>query len=151
MILAALLWLALADTIPNAPSGLVATAAYTGCVCVVPAKFNTGAPDDVVPCVGEVGPFVWFIKSEIGWHDGEACSSVGWDVIRGVLGDWPTSRASCLVDESWKCAWFASDPMPGVGFYYLVRGHNVCGTGSWGFQGNAMQGVERTNVACPTP
>jgi len=138
--------------VPSPPTGLVATPVYDKCVCIVAAKPNTNTPDSVVSCVGEVGPIVWHVKNEIGWHDGEACESMAWDVIRGIIGDWPVSRGTCLVDESWKCWWAASDPLPDVGFWFLVRGHNVCGTGSWGFQANSDgSGVERTNVYCPMP
>jgi len=115
------------------------------CTCTVPAKPNTGAADDVVACVGEIGP-IYVTREFIGWGDGEAQSAVRWDVIQGVIGDWPASRATCLPVT---IPWYAktlSEPLPGVGFYFVVRGKNRCGVGTYG---NDSSGVERVNVACP--
>jgi hypothetical protein len=40
------------------------------------------------------------------------------------------------------------DPPPALGeaFYYVVRGKNACGVGSYGF---ASSGDERTSFVCP--
>jgi hypothetical protein len=40
----------------------------------------------------------------------------------------------------------AAVPAAGTGVYYMVRGRNVCGIGSWG---QNSQGTERTSGACP--
>jgi hypothetical protein len=38
------------------------------------------------------------------------------------------------------------EPAPGEGYYYLVRGENGCGAGSWGHD---KQGAWRLTSACP--
>ena len=40
----------------------------------------------------------------------------------------------------------ATVPPPGQGLFYLIRGTNVCGVGSYGEDG---QGGERTSNSCP--
>jgi hypothetical protein len=37
-------------------------------------------------------------------------------------------------------------PDPGTGFWYVVRGRNVCGTGTWGA---GSDGAPRGSTACP--
>ena len=40
----------------------------------------------------------------------------------------------------------AQTPGPAAGFYYLVRGRNVCGDGTYG---RASDGTSRASAACP--
>ncbi|HKQ60540.1 MAG TPA: LamG-like jellyroll fold domain-containing protein [Candidatus Polarisedimenticolaceae bacterium] len=51
------------------------------------------------------------------------------------------------IDAAWTAPW-ASDlatPAPGHGFWYIFRGRNSCGTGTYGF---ASTGAERLCTAC---
>ena len=40
----------------------------------------------------------------------------------------------------------ATEPDPGLGFYYLLRATNVCGTSIWGF---SSTDDERISFVCP--
>jgi hypothetical protein len=73
------------------------------------------------------------------------------DVMRGTLGAFPVVAGSvdhvCLVDNTAGPS--ASDiATPGAdsGIYYLVRGQNGCGGGTYGYSSAA---VERTTTVCP--
>jgi len=124
---------------------LIALLLATCVTCTVAAKPNTGAADDVIACVGEVGPII-VERKFIGWWDGEAASAVRWDALRGMIGDWPVSRGTCLpVSFPWNVD-INTDPFPGTGFWFLVRGKNICNVGTYG---NDSNGVERVNGACP--
>lgn len=50
-------------------------------------------------------------------------------------------------DAEWTAPWApdAELPSPGHGFWYLYRGRNVCGTGSYGFASDTM---ERISLIC---
>ncbi len=72
------------------------------------------------------------------------------DVKRGALNEFPvggggaeTCLASGIVASSITDA---TVPAASSGFYYLARGRNVCGTGSYG---SATDGAQRTTSACP--
>jgi hypothetical protein len=69
------------------------------------------------------------------------------DVARGALDALPVGSGTCLIsgvpDES------TTDgdlPAPGQGFWYLVRGRNSIGAGTYGLQSD---GSERLTAACP--
>lgn len=72
------------------------------------------------------------------------------DVLRGALQELPLeSRPSDTCVASGIPAATASDgatPPPGDGFWYVVRGRNVCGAGPYG---SASNGWTRTSTACP--
>lgn len=68
------------------------------------------------------------------------------DLLRGDLG---VGAAACLADNQAGGEWL--DPRPGTpagdGYYYIARGQNGCGGGSWG---TTSAGTERTPLnACP--
>jgi hypothetical protein len=67
------------------------------------------------------------------------------DLMRGVIADLPVSGAEsevCLLPDSPPTFFVDTEsPLPGEGFYYIVRGHNECGDGTYGF---ASDGSERT-------
>jgi len=78
-----------------------------------------------------------------------------YDVARGPLADLHGGQppgdefagAACFLNAA--AALTADDaeiPAVGAGFYYLVRGDNLCGIGSWG---RNSAGVERVLLACP--
>ena len=72
------------------------------------------------------------------------------DVMRGALREFPVGAGAseiCLAsDLAGASITDATLPATGRGFYYLARGRNVCGTGTYGF---ATSGAERTSAACP--
>jgi hypothetical protein len=71
------------------------------------------------------------------------------DLLRGSLAELPVGSGAgevCL--ESGIGEPEAVDdepPAPGAGFFYLVRGVNACGVGSWGSDSG---GEKRTSAAC---
>lgn len=71
------------------------------------------------------------------------------DVARGTLGEWPvgSGAGTCLASGTAEASTTdATTPDPGTGFWYLVRGRNVCAAGTWG---QASGGTERAPGACP--
>ena len=91
-------------------------------------------------------------KTTIEWNSDAANSGSGtiYDVMRGNLVELPVGSGvseTCL--ESGSIDASSEDletPLPGSGFYYIVRGVNNCGTGTYGF---ASSNTERTSAACP--
>ena len=76
------------------------------------------------------------------------------DVLRGSTSELPVGSGAgetCLV--AGIAAATASDPaLPPVmsSYWYLVRGRNACGVGTYGFRGSGgTPGAERTSTACP--
>lgn len=72
------------------------------------------------------------------------------DVPRGELGTWPIGGGmgeTCIASGvSTSTAQDAIAPSAGQGFWYLVRGRNACGSGTYG---SAAGGAPRTTGACP--
>ena len=73
------------------------------------------------------------------------------DLVRGVLRNFPVvigePTETCLpTDASTPTATDASIPPQNSGYWYLVRGRNACGFGSYGF---ASGGNEELSAACP--
>jgi hypothetical protein len=80
-----------------------------------------------------------------------------YDIARGPLSDLRGGRppgnefdgAICLYNDRAAPPLTATDadvPAPGEGFYYLIRGDNACGIGSYG---RGSGGAERVTLACP--
>jgi hypothetical protein len=76
-----------------------------------------------------------------------------YDVLSGALADLDVdggiATATCLQDDITGTV-FADpqgDPAPGSAFYYLVRGQNVCGSGTWGFDSSVVE--RQPNTDCP--
>jgi CBS domain-containing protein len=72
------------------------------------------------------------------------------DVLRGRIGELPVGfgpNETCLIQATTATS-LPPDPPPALGeaFYYVVRGKNACGVGSYGF---ASSGDERTSFVCP--
>jgi hypothetical protein len=63
------------------------------------------------------------------------------DVLRGNLSQLPVGMGpseTCLLDgTSLATATDSSAPPPGSGYWYLIRGRNACGTGSYGSASNS--------------
>lgn len=71
------------------------------------------------------------------------------DVARGPLAALRASGAydgACLLPGAASALDDPDLPGPGAGFWYLVRGRNPCGAGSWG---SRSDGVRRDVTACP--
>ncbi len=72
------------------------------------------------------------------------------DVVRGALNELPVGsgpQETCLAPGiSASSTTDTAVPTSGTGFWYLARGRNVCGAGTYGTQSG---GPERTTNACP--
>jgi hypothetical protein len=72
------------------------------------------------------------------------------EVLRGQLAGFPVgSHPSEICINATPSVPTATDvdiPAAGSGFWYLVRGHNVCGAGPYGF---ATGGGQETSSVCP--
>jgi hypothetical protein len=75
------------------------------------------------------------------------------DLLRGILDDLPVSGAvteQCLLPDSPPTFYVdADEPAPSSGFYYIVRGHNECGDGSFGFTSDGEPREPDGPNACP--
>jgi hypothetical protein len=75
------------------------------------------------------------------------------DLVRGIIADLPVSGAlteTCLLPDSPPT--FVVDPEipePGSGFYYIVRGHNECGDGTFGFATTGEERLPEGPNGCP--
>jgi len=71
-------------------------------------------------------------------------------VLRGALDRLPVSTQvkQICVDSAvaGSSVVDSSAPASAAGFYYVVRGSNVCGTGTYGFESS---GTERSTTTCP--
>ena len=81
----------------------------------------------------------------------EAGAGTVYDLVRGTLQDLLAAGgiagAACVAAEYSATAFSETlSPAPGEGFYYVVRGRNACGTGTWGA---ASTGEPRTHPGCP--
>jgi hypothetical protein len=76
------------------------------------------------------------------------------DVIRGLVTQLPvgTGPAEICFAQGIAAATAAdaSVPAASTSYWYLVRGRNACGTGTYGFRGvNGSPGPERVSATCP--
>ena len=76
------------------------------------------------------------------------------DVLRGLLSGLPVGPAGgdevCFADVAGSSVPDGTDPSIGTGFWYLVRGENACGNGSYGFEGlNGVPAAARVSTTCP--
>jgi hypothetical protein len=79
-----------------------------------------------------------------------AGSATIYDMMRGALRQFPVGTGgseTCLASGvASPSAVDGATPAVGSGVYYLVRGKNVCGTGTYGF---ATSGAQRITATCP--
>ncbi len=86
------------------------------------------------------------------WEASQATSGADTvhDVLRGGLRELPVGSGAgetCLASGTVAASTSDLDePVPGDGFWYLVRGRNGCGTGTYGAD---SAGVSRFSGACP--
>jgi hypothetical protein len=90
-------------------------------------------------------------KTKLAWASQAAASGAGttYDVIRGSLVGLPvgSSAVTCLESGSLDVTVDdGSTPSAGTGLYYLARGANACGDGTYGTDSS---GNERVSRACP--
>jgi hypothetical protein len=75
------------------------------------------------------------------------------DLLRGIIGELPVSGAEsevCLLPDSPPTFVVDPDlPPPGQGFYYIVRGHNECGDGTFGFSTAGEERMPEGPNGCP--
>ena len=76
--------------------------------------------------------------------------AAAYDVTRGALGEWPVGSGGSEQCQASGTAVttvdLADDPASDSGYWYLVRGRNACGTGTYGIASN---GSPRVTTACP--
>ena len=95
---------------------------------------------------------VFTTKTSLSWTSAVPGSGSGTvhDVVRGAVGELPLgARPSdfCLAGgTALSSATDALTPAPAHGFFYMVRGRNVCGAGTYGA---ASSGAPRTATVCP--
>lgn len=111
------------------------------------------APGDALAFAvpGEVRRVRFPTKTSIAWAHAGLIAGAGTvhDVVRGSLAQLPVGTGGdelCLIQGT-PDASLAVEPVPpsGTGFYYIVRGTNACGTGSYGYR---SPGIERVSSAC---
>jgi len=101
---------------------------------------------------GHVELSAWADRTLFGWEPAapEGGTATSYDVLRGRLEELPAgagvSEVCIASDTDGLTVTDAEAPPEGRGFWYLVRGRNACGSGSYGF---ATGGVERQSGACP--
>ena len=73
-----------------------------------------------------------------------------YDALRGDLASFPVGPGGgdefCFNDLAGPSVTDATVPAPGTGFWYLSRGENACGNGSYGTQSNL---TPRISTTCP--
>ena len=87
-------------------------------------------------------------KATYSWS--AAASATRYDVVRGSLSALPVGPSAgdeaCFDDLPGPSLVDASVPAPDTGFWYLSRGENACGNGSYGQQSD---GTPRITTTCP--
>ena len=140
----------------------------SGCVFAA----NTNACDDGNPCtVGDTcgngvcnagttitapaeatGVAAAADKTTFSWTAVPAATQ--YDVVRGSLSAFPVGPGggdeSCFNDLAVPSLSDGTVPAAGSGFWYLSRGQNACGNGTYGTQGvNGVPGAPRITTTCP--
>jgi hypothetical protein len=82
---------------------------------------------------------------------GQAGAGTVYDVVRGAAVDLPSDGgiggAACFAPGAAALSVVhGPDPAPDTFWYFLARGRNACGDGTYG---DASSGAERINAACP--
>jgi spore coat protein A len=124
-----------------------ACTADDACAAGVCAGTPIGAPPEVS------GVAFGADNASLGWTTyASPPAGTVYDVARGPAGPWPVGSGgeSCLGTMAGPPAADNAPPPVGQAFWYLVRGRNACGTGSYGW--GASHGVpttERITSSCP--
>ena len=98
---------------------------------------------------GEVANVHFADALTLQWQDAGGSATL-YDVLQGSLSGLPVGGSgaeTCLVDGvPGTVAASGAAPAPGEGFWYLVRGANVCGVGGYGSASNLSPRISHT---CP--
>jgi hypothetical protein len=91
-------------------------------------------------------------KKTYNWSS--AAFATRYDVVRGALAALPVGPGGldefCFDNLFVTSVSDSNPPSPGTGFWYLSRGENSCGIGTYGFQGvGGVPGAERLTSTCP--
>jgi hypothetical protein len=84
-----------------------------------------------------------------------AVNSTSSDILRGLVSMLPVGPGgadeTCIgQNEPGRTFRIAADPLPGSGYWYLVRGVNSCGHGPYGYEAqNGLPTVPRVSTTCP--
>ena len=100
----------------------------------------------------ETAALRWTNKITFNWN--AAAFATKYDVVRGSLGAFPVGPGGgdevCFGDLSGTSLADATLPAAGAGFWYLSRGENACGNGTYGNRGiNGLPGASRITTTCP--
>ncbi len=110
-----------------------------------------------VPCSAEP-PAIGFARSSksgttVSFIWDLAPLATRYDVVRGAIASWPVGAGveSCLAaDVTGSSVNDADVPNADTGFWYLLRGKNACGSGTYGSQGaHGVPTTPRISAACP--
>ena len=125
---------------------------------------DTDAAGDACDCL-PVDPTIWSVPpaildlrlaqntwTELSWSDVGQISR--YDVSSGSLNDLRTggnaAAATCSIDDLAGTAWtddLLGDPIAGEGLYYMIRGQNACGVGTYDSEDDGTQ--RQPTVDCP--
>jgi hypothetical protein len=87
-------------------------------------------------------------KTTFSWS--AVASATRYDVVRGSTDAFPTGPGNadevCFDNLAAPSLTDATVPAAGAGFWYLSRGENACGNGTYGTQ---TGGGQRTTTTCP--
>jgi hypothetical protein len=91
-------------------------------------------------------------KATYSWNP--ATFATRYDVVRGQILALPVGPGggdeTCFDNLPGPSLLDAATPAAGVGFFYLSRGENTCGNGTYGTQGlHGAPGAPRTTTTCP--
>ena len=84
-----------------------------------------------------------------------AANATSSDVLRGLVRGLPVgpggAEERCLIHDTVARTLTDADlPSPGDSFWYLIRGENPCGSGTYGFEGlNGAPAAPRLSATCP--
>jgi len=150
---------------PVLPGGLVWQIFYTPTTVFlkVISDIDGDGVSNLVDCAPS-DPTAWSMPAEIsGVAFGTNNQTISWtslaaqagpgiiyDLMRGLISQLPTGgkpAETCLAPDSGSTQFVETDtPAVGAGFYYLVRGSNVCGVGTYG---TTSGGASRNTAVCP--
>ena len=126
--------------------------------CTTPDTCQSGACSGIpAPAPPEVDNGVAVGKSgsqaNISWNVASGATSS--DVLRGTLSGLPVGPGggdeTCFATAIPGNSISDSDPLPvGVGYWYVIRGKNACGNGTYGYRTQgAVPTIERVSTTCP--
>ncbi len=97
----------------------------------------------------EIAGLTFESESTFSWQPGPPGLGAIHDIARGLLDELPVGSGAaeiCLVSEPSNSTTDLDPPAAGAGYWYLVRGRNDCGIGTYGQQSDT---TERVTAVCP--